>query len=355
MKWQSQNWCLQWDDLVHPPDGGLDILRDFFARSDTTLTKVTLIEGRMFGPAEETSQILAAFHTNRTVTDLTLKGIDNLWGAALGNSFSGILQNMPQLQRLDCFADLQVEGVRAMLPALRTNRTLKQLRLYGCGLQDEGIRLIADALVGNSIIQALDVSENGITANGLDDITRMIESMPRLHTIYLYDIRDVFDDEDATQRFVTTLQHIKSSVQELRGLIDQDESSCRRSSSSSAASWYTSIKNSLTRNEQLNRLDALLSAPSQPPRQQQQQQQPAQQPQQQHHHHHHHRHAGTMMLKISHQAIIKFAAVGNNNNNNNAGGASAIFKLFTARPQLLEKRLKRPGGDCVSCSAAGLY
>jgi hypothetical protein len=43
-----------------------------------------------------------------------------------------------------------------------------------------------------------------------------------------------------------------------------------------------------------------------------------------------------MMLKISHKAITKFAKVPNN------AGASAIFKLFQARPQLLEKRIKRP-------------
>jgi hypothetical protein len=46
-----------------------------------------------------------------------------------------------------------------------------------------------------------------------------------------------------------------------------------------------------------------------------------------------------MMLKISHKAITKLAAVGNRNN---ATGASAIFKLFQARPALLEKRIKRP-------------
>jgi hypothetical protein len=43
-----------------------------------------------------------------------------------------------------------------------------------------------------------------------------------------------------------------------------------------------------------------------------------------------------MLLKLSHKAIGKFAMVPNN------AGASAIFKLFQARPQLLEKRLKPP-------------
>jgi hypothetical protein len=44
-----------------------------------------------------------------------------------------------------------------------------------------------------------------------------------------------------------------------------------------------------------------------------------------------------IMLKVWHKAITKFALVVPNN-----AGASAIFKLFKARPQLLEKRIKRP-------------
>jgi hypothetical protein len=57
-----------------------------------------------------------------------------------------------------------------------------------------------------------------------------------------------------------------------------------------------------------------------------------------------------MMLKIYHRAITKFANVPQK------AGASAMFKLFQARPALLEKRLKRPavapaaGGGTGSCA-----
>jgi hypothetical protein len=43
------------------------------------------------------------------------------------------------------------------------------------------------------------------------------------------------------------------------------------------------------------------------------------------------------MLKISRKAITKFAKVCSS-----YAGASAIFKLFQARPALLENRIKRP-------------
>jgi hypothetical protein len=76
----------------------------------------------------------------------------------------------------------------------------------------------------------------------------------------------------------------------------------------------------------------LLFAPPPPlPQQQQQEQQ-----QQQQQNHHHGGVAAMIMRKTWHKAITKFALVPNN------AGSSAIFKLFTARPQLLEKRLKRP-------------
>jgi hypothetical protein len=71
----------------------LNVLIGFFARSDTAttfLTKVTL-HYCDFGSEEDTSRLLTTFHANRTVTDLTIRGIDNLEGTALGNSLSGLL------------------------------------------------------------------------------------------------------------------------------------------------------------------------------------------------------------------------------------------------------------------------
>jgi hypothetical protein len=65
--------------LSEPSDGGLDVLRGFFARSDTTLEKVKL-EYCHFGNQEDASQLLAAFETNRTVTGLTIRQIRNLEG-----------------------------------------------------------------------------------------------------------------------------------------------------------------------------------------------------------------------------------------------------------------------------------
>jgi hypothetical protein len=81
----------------------------------------------------------------------------------------------------------------------------------------------------------------------------------------------------------------------------------------------TSIKNSLPRNQQLNRVNNLLSIPPPPPPLHRQQ------------------HAtSSMMLNISHKAITKLATVRKN------AGVIPIFTLLQTRPALLEKRITRP-------------
>jgi hypothetical protein len=50
-----------------------------------------------FGSVEDTSRLIAAFQTNKTVTDLNIDRIRLLKGTALGNCISGLLQNNKQL------------------------------------------------------------------------------------------------------------------------------------------------------------------------------------------------------------------------------------------------------------------
>jgi hypothetical protein len=296
-------------ELAQPSDGGLEVLCTFFSRSDTSLTKVALRKRNNFGGEEGTSQLISAFETNRTVTELIYSGVKgHLNGAALGTQLSCLMQSMPQLQRLDCFLShtMHVEGVMALQPALQGNRTLRKLSLCLCGIKDEGIRLVAEALVGNAILEMLDIRINGMTSAALDYITQMIEST-QLKTVY-FAHRGVFNDADTTNRFVSTLQHQASNVQDLprirRCLFPGDEGH--------KTAMVTIVQNSLARNEQLNRLHLFLAPqPSPPP-------QPG---------------STLLMMKLSHKIIIKFAMVPNN------AGASAIFKLYRSRPALLEKRL----------------
>jgi Leucine Rich repeat len=195
-------------------------------------------------------------------------------------------------------------STRRFARILSTHEFLKELRLAHCQLGDAVLQInVVTGLFGNTILEILDIQDNGITSAGLDDIMRLLEST-QLKTITLWGNRDIFNDIDATQRFVSTLQHKESSVQQLPGIRPNAFSGNIREET------YASINNSLTRNRQLNLLKLLLAPPEQ------QQQQPLRR-----------RPRSTMMmLKISHQAITKFATV------TNKAGVSAIFKLFQARP-----------------------
>jgi hypothetical protein len=159
-------------------------------------------------------------------------------------------------------------------------------------------------------MDVLSIRSSFVTSDGIDDITRLVVST-QLKTIgFLMLLNDdMFDDEDATQRFVSVLQQQESTVQEMPGL-DLDDFP---GDEASHITTLNSIRNSLVRNQQLNRVNLLLLAP-------QPQQQPPPRPQP--------GSATTMMLKISHKVIATFAAVPNN------AGLSAIFKLLRARPAI---------------------
>jgi Leucine Rich repeat len=189
-------------------------------------------------------------------------------------------------------------------PGLRSNRTLKILDLSSCQLRDEGIRRIPDALVGNTMIDVWNITWNGITSVGLDDVTRLVE-WTQLKTIDLvFQFITLFNDRASSQRFVTTLQHRKSRVEEIPGLGNLFLAS--------NMSCVSNVKHSLTRNQQLNRVDSLLA--HQPP--------PTTTPTTTTTTPQQHRHAGTMMLKTWHKVITNFATTVPHNDNT---GASAIF------------------------------
>jgi Leucine Rich repeat len=189
---------------------------------------------------------------------------------------------------------------------LSRHEFVKKLVISYCGLGDEGIRIIADGYDGSTIIEVLDIGCNQITSVGFSDIMRLIEST-RVKTISFWGNR-VFDNENANQQLVAKL-HKNTHVQTLN------------------ANWVgggreleeleNTVNNICARNKCLANVNLLLVPTLQ------QQQQPNEK-------------TSLMMFKTWHKAIAKFATVPNN------AGASAIFKLFTARPQLLEKRLKRP-------------
>jgi hypothetical protein len=170
----------------------------------------------------------------------------------------------------------------------------------------------------------LDINENDMTSKGLDDITRLSESTPRLKSIVAHGNERLFRDgtAESLQRFVPTLRHKNATLQAMVGT-DKDHDFPK---DNHLATLFASTKNSLTRNRELNNVGLLLTPP--PSRQ------PPPRPG-----------SSLLLLKVHHEGIAEYAKVAHNN-----AGASAIFKLFTARPQLLEKRLQRPAAASTAAA-----
>jgi Leucine Rich repeat len=235
-------------------------------------------------------------------------GFATLEGAARGNSLSGLMQNMPQLQRLKCCGDRLVpESIRAMQPGLQTNRNLQFLDLSGCNIVDDGLCLIVDALAGNTTMEVLNLFDNNITNKGLvDHITRLLE-LTRLKTIDLQCNRYVFVDSNAMQHFADVLsQH--TGLEKLVGL-DKKR--------------YPAIHNMLVRNVRIRRAQELL-APRQP---------------------------RTNVPIASKSGIWCVALSKLAPRRNNSCGASAIFKILQARPAILEKQLRGPSTAAATTTA----
>jgi Ran GTPase-activating protein (RanGAP) involved in mRNA processing and transport len=99
---------------------------------------------------------------------------------------------------------MNAESIHSLQASLRANRSLKILALCGLGLNNESIRLIADALDGNTTMETFDISSNRIATNGQDDITRLLEST-EIKDINLGHNYGMFNERAATQRFAHAL------------------------------------------------------------------------------------------------------------------------------------------------------
>lgn len=132
------------------------------------------------------------------------------WGAAL----SRLMQHNTTLERLDCSMNqpffiggwLDMEGVRALVPGLRVTN-LKGLALCDTRIGDDALGVLVDGLVGNTKMDTLGLSDNGLTSKCLVHITKLLRST-RVQTIYL-DRNDFLfhgdESEQDLQRFMDSL------------------------------------------------------------------------------------------------------------------------------------------------------
>jgi Leucine Rich repeat len=94
-------------------------------------------------------------------------------------------------------------AVESFFNGLGATQTLHALRISECRLGDDGIHLLANALVRSSTLKVCEINKNGITPNGLPDITRMLEPPLQPEEIDMTVNEGVVDDTAATESFGT--------------------------------------------------------------------------------------------------------------------------------------------------------
>jgi hypothetical protein len=312
--------------LVKPTDGGLNVLCDLLA-NNTTLTTLKLTHCS-FCMGGEAFRLIAALHSNRSITNLVIYP-----EVADGNFICDVLQNMPQLQRLQLY-QLTTESLRLLQASssLRTHLHLKELNLCYSSYRDDDLSLLVDALVGNTTMDVLDLSRNYLTSNCIVDILRLAK-LTRLKKIAVQGNRGLFDDNNAIRHFASALHRYSSSLEELLGL-DLDR--------------FAVIRGILFRNRSIRHAQELLALQ-----------------------------AGTgmpiasksgiwcmAMEKFGQQRLDQVMIDDDDDDEEGEGdsdhgpttavvaypGASAVYKILQTRPTIFEKQLKRPRSSTTAPS-----
>jgi hypothetical protein len=237
-----------------------------------------------------------------------------------------LLESMTPLRRLDIgWCHTTIDLVYSQWTAALPYPALKELILFGTNIGDADMHHIANALEGNMTMEWLDLRLNNITWRGLADVARLVVSTRLKHVDFIYHDEIFFHNEPSTQHFISRI--LTSTILEQISGID----------SYVLCSLFRPVAIHLAQ-------VGLLLAPSPPiePHQQQQQQYGSTTPT-----------TSLFLIKTWHKAIAKFAVAGGPIPGSNAG-ASAIFTLFTARPQLLEKRLRRPAAAAAVAVATAV-
>jgi hypothetical protein len=227
--------------------------------------------------------------------------------------------------------------IRAIQPGLRANRTLKELNLENCSIDEEGLRLVVDALVGNTTIEVLLLIGHEIPSNiaSFVEFTRLVEFtqlkclratalvMPH-GDLHSYDAIGM----DVIKNFISGVLHQNTIIEHFElGLYDWREVSPHREVT-------LAMRAISERNVILNQANALL-APRQP-------------------------RTGVPIASKSGIWSVALAKMGRHKTGTTRDeslhearyhpGVSAIFKIFQARPAILEYQRPRtlPGPTVAS-------
>jgi Ran GTPase-activating protein (RanGAP) involved in mRNA processing and transport len=149
----------------HIGDTGLQVLANYLA-TNPTLTDLDLTGNKITDNGIKI--LIKALTTNNTLRNLDLRR--NNLGDQGAHIIAAFLQNNNTLQRLLIGGQISIEGMRSVIKALATNKTLIGLFLDSLG--DEEVELLVNMMLFNPILQELNLG--GVTSQGAKLLAKLL-------------------------------------------------------------------------------------------------------------------------------------------------------------------------------------
>jgi Ran GTPase-activating protein (RanGAP) involved in mRNA processing and transport len=137
------------------------------------------------------ADIASGFYRSTSIKtlDLSSNGLDDIESASVLRELLCRNKTITRVRLAENTFGRNAAAVRSIFEGLRNNTALQQLDLHDCGLGDQGISILANALaVRNASILELDLRRNKITSVGVrvlvDDNAEAVETLAKLYLAY---------------------------------------------------------------------------------------------------------------------------------------------------------------------------
>ena len=126
----------------------------------------------------------------------------SIQGDLPGGAWPLVLETVGNTERFALgYTDLTTEQIKELFEIVNSSKTLRELGLKGCGIENDGAAIIAEYLEENPALKALDLSDNSISDerdpsefNGLYELQTALEKNKTLTKLDLS--KNVIDDDN---------------------------------------------------------------------------------------------------------------------------------------------------------------
>ena len=166
---------------------------------NTTIDGLTILgkEEQYLPTKQQLQDFFSCIHRNKFITDITISLIRIV--TEFGGRLIEGLQGHPSLERLEIkYGAFGSSGCSAVGKVLKHPQSkLKDLHLYNCQLDDQGLSALCDGLLGNSTVKKLSLSGNNISSIGWRALSTILQH-PNCKLIELDLSKTGINDESAS-------------------------------------------------------------------------------------------------------------------------------------------------------------